>query len=135
MKLVIIRGLPGSGKSTHAKKIAHKTGSLTIEADQFFVNDGRYQFDRAKIQRAHEWCKRSCEVALKNQMDIVVSNTFVTLREMEPYFEMAKKYQADVEVLHMQGNFDNAHDVPEHTLNNMRAKWQIHTGEVFVDPA
>jgi len=134
MKLIIIRGLPGSGKSTFANKLAQKTGLLTLEADQFFVKDGLYQFDRAKIQKAHDWCKRSCDIALSNQMDVVVSNTFVTLREIEPYLEMAKKHQAEIEVLHLSGAFGTVHQVPQQTLERMQSNWQKLEGEVLINP-
>ena len=39
--LYIVRGVPGSGKSTFAKSI----GGIHIEADQFFMENGKYNFD------------------------------------------------------------------------------------------
>jgi len=43
--LVIIRGLPGSGKSTFAKKFVEK-GFKHYEADMWMVDkDGNYSFD------------------------------------------------------------------------------------------
>ena len=44
--LILVRGLPGSGKSTEAKKIA-KTGYYHFEADQYFITpSGEYKFDK-----------------------------------------------------------------------------------------
>ena len=43
--LYIVRGIPGSGKSTFAKTL----GGIHIEADQYFVDgDGNYNFDGSK---------------------------------------------------------------------------------------
>jgi len=54
--LYIIRGVPGSGKSTFAKSIA-KPWQI-FEADQFFMKHGKYDFDFTKLRLAHESCKR-----------------------------------------------------------------------------
>jgi predicted kinase len=40
-ELFLLRGLPGSGKSTLAKSL----GGIRIEADQYFMEDGVYNFD------------------------------------------------------------------------------------------
>jgi len=44
-ELILVRGLPGSGKSTFAKSL----GGVHIETDMFFIQDGEYKFDGAKI--------------------------------------------------------------------------------------
>ena len=51
-ELIIIRGIPGSGKTTMAKSYQ---GYSHYEADMFFMKDGVYNFDRAKIKNAHNW--------------------------------------------------------------------------------
>jgi len=40
-KLILVRGLPGSGKSTFAKTF----GCLHVEADMFYIVGGKYRFD------------------------------------------------------------------------------------------
>ena len=52
-ELIIIRGLPGAGKSTLAKSL----GGINIEADQYFMVDGEYKFDSSKIKLAHNYCQ------------------------------------------------------------------------------
>lgn len=49
VELLLIRGLPGSGKSTMAKEYA-KAGYVHCEADQFFEIDGQYRFDASKLR-------------------------------------------------------------------------------------
>lgn len=44
MKVKILRGLPGSGKSTYAKKLAEE-GWLHFENDMYFMKNGKYVFD------------------------------------------------------------------------------------------
>jgi len=50
-ELLIVRGLPGSGKTVMAKKM---TGYVHLEADMYFEVNGKYEYDRAKVGKAHE---------------------------------------------------------------------------------
>lgn len=43
-----MRGLPGSGKSTKAKKIAGSQG-VVYSTDDFFMVKGQYVYDGSKI--------------------------------------------------------------------------------------
>lgn len=38
--LTIVRGLPGSGKSTYARKLSAETGAMLIEPDALLVRGG-----------------------------------------------------------------------------------------------
>jgi predicted kinase len=119
--LTIIRGLPGSGKSTLAEKMR---GVVNIEADDYFINqDGEYQFNVEKIGEAHLWCQRTARSELEKGYDVVVSNTFTTLKEMRPYFYMAKEVGAEFTVITCQGHFKDVHGVPEDTLSKMAMRF------------
>ena len=63
--LLLIRGLPGSGKTTLAHKLADlQTGSICVAADDFFMEDDEYKFDSAKLQEVHERCQRTAGLAM-----------------------------------------------------------------------
>lgn len=131
-KLILIRGLPGSGKSTLAHQFA-KNHPLTkhFEADMYFMKEGEYKFDVSKLQKAHWWCEIETRLALKNNYDVVVSNTFTTKKELKAYFEIAKEFGIVPIVIHCQNSFGTIHDVPEETMNKMRARWVNDISELF----
>lgn len=116
-KLLLIRGLPGSGKSTLAKSMREYTH---VEADMYFMRDGKYQFDQSLIAEAHSWCLFLCLAALDRGENVVVSNTFVRLWEMESYKDLGYPCSTMIAT----GSFANSHDVPSSVIDRMRSKWQ-----------
>lgn len=122
LELIIIRGVPGSGKTTKAKEYKDH---FHVEADMYFIDkDGRYVFDREKLRDAHEWCMASCRKALQEGQSVVVSNTFIRRWEVKPYVAMAKKYGAKLSVIEVSGMWKNEHGVPDETVERMRFNYE-----------
>lgn len=124
MELVLIRGLPGSGKSTIAKSL-HKAGFEWFEADFYHLNDeGDYCYDPDNVKAAHDWCQSETRKALANGKRVVVSNTFTRRFEIEPYFEMANSLGIKPNVMIATGKFENVHGVPVDVVEKMRQRWE-----------
>ena len=123
--LYIVRGIPGSGKSTFAKTL----GGTHIEADQYFVDvDGNYNFDGGKIKLAHKWCQGMVQSdMILEYPKIVVSNTFTQEWEMKPYFELAKEYGYKVFTIIVENRHGgkNVHEVPEDKIQMMKDRFEI----------
>ena len=119
--LTILRGLPGSGKTTLGEALCARTGAVLVEADQFFISPhGLYEFDRRRIRDAHAWCESRVRELLDKGRDVVVANTFSRLREMKPYLEMGAPFL----VVECKGRFESTHEVPASVIENMRARWE-----------
>ena len=132
MRLILVRGVPGSGKSTFAARAF--PGVFHVENDMFHIKDCEYRFDFNKQKDAVSWCMEMCETALRNGMDVVVSNTFTKRRYVMAYAKLAAKYGADVSVYRMTGSFENRHSVPATVFNNMKNGFEDWSGETVVSP-
>lgn len=130
LKLYLIRGISGSGKSTYAKHLMKQNPTLShYEADMFFYKDGEYNFNPTLIKDAHAWCKNKTEEDLKHGKSVIVSNTFTQKWELEPYIQLAQKYGAKLIIKKASGNYQNIHNVPQEVLNNMKSRWEDIDGE------
>jgi len=129
-KLIIMRGISGSGKSTKAKELG--ADGVVLGSDDFWGED--YNFDRSKIGEAHEWNQNRVREALSNGISpVVVDNTNTQFWEMKPYVEMALEhgYEIEFEEPDTPWKFDleeltkrNQHGTPRDIINQMLMNWQ-----------
>ena len=126
--LYLVRGIPGSGKSTFAKTLVKKD-YCHKEADMYFVDaDGKYNFKPSQIKDAHKWCQEEVDNLMRySHSPVVVSNTFTQEWEMEPYFEMAKEfgYKTFSIIVENRHGGTNQHEVPDEVLTKMRERFEI----------
>ena len=128
-QLILLRGLPGSGKSTFAKTL----GGIHIEADQYFMRDGVYEFDASQLKNAHNYCQSQTRAWMSHNGEqistdrIIVSNTFTQEWEMDAYFELAEEFGYQVFSLIVENRHGSisVHDVPQRKLNEMRNRFEI----------
>lgn len=93
MKTVtIMRGVPGSGKSTFIANHAPE-GAVVCSADHFFTSpDGEYHYDESKIREAHDACFAKFVRAVADGVRcIYVDNTNSRRWEFERYTNLANE--------------------------------------------
>lgn len=98
MKVTILSGVPGSGKST----IARSMYAVVCSADDHFLVDGEYRFDVTKLADAHGACLRKFVHAIQAGKDVVVDNTNTTSEEIIPYYAFAAAWGCDIELVTVQ---------------------------------
>lgn len=126
--LVLIRGIPGSGKTTLAKEIADGVIEHPhFETDNFFTNPytGEYRFKPELIKVAHQWCQSLVfKALLDEEPKVIVSNTFTQIWELEPYLEMAQRFGYKVDIHTCTGEYTNVHGVPEEKVQEMKQRFE-----------
>ena len=130
-KLTILRGLPGSGKSTWVESARN---AVVASADSFFYDDdGVYHFDPAKLGEAHT----ACTVYLIGTMamgfpHVVLDNTCTRRWEYKVAEELAVRFGYEVQIVDL---FDggctdeelaerNRHGVPLEAIQRMREGYE-----------
>ncbi len=134
VRLILARGLPGVGKSTFAEAMV---GFKVTSTDDYFSRTGTYIFAPQEYKQAHDFCLDETRSHLRRGQNVIVANTFSRRWEMQPYLMLAQELrQAGAKVmltvidLYDAGLTDeqlaefNTHQVPIHTIQNMRARWE-----------
>ncbi|AFY61895.1 AAA family ATPase [Synechococcus sp. PCC 6312] len=121
--LVIIRGLPGAGKTDLAKRLT----KYECSADDFpnLYNNG--QLEKILVSAAHDWCQENIKEYLEvydNNEIVAVHNTFCQNWEIKPYIEMAQKHGHDFCVVTVEGDHGSIHNVPPDIMQAMKERWQ-----------
>jgi hypothetical protein len=117
-RLVLIRGLPGTGMTTRAMDYVND-GYKHLEADQFFMVNGRYCFDVERLPEANASCLERAKEALKAGEYVCVSNIFATVGDIKPYTELAVGYQ----VVEATYPWQSIHEVPIVVMRAIKASW------------
>lgn len=123
--LLVIRGLPGAGKSSLGKLMSDRV----YEADDYFIDDsGEYIFNVNKLPEAHAECAKKVEWDMAAQVPIIaVSNTFTREWEMDKYKKLALEYNYRVHYIVVENRHEgvSTHDVPAITMLRMQERFEV----------
>lgn len=128
--LILVRGLPGSGKSTLTKVLSENSKYPVLSIDDYFTDavTGKYVFEFSKNHLAY----KSCELLTKQHMEansekIFIDNTFTLEWEMEPYFKLAAEFNYMVFTVTVEHRHTgkNSHQVSDEQLKKMAEKYKV----------
>lgn len=137
-KVIITRGIPGSGKTTELER--NYPAAFVCSAVNFHTDHlGNYNFYPNGIREAHTYCQNAFRAALQNNLPLIaVDNTHIKTWEFANYIEQAEDYGYEVVVIRMK--FDdiaaaferNIHGVPLEVIARMHSMMEDYAGEIFV---
>jgi predicted kinase len=131
-KLIIWRGLPGSGKSFQIQNLPEH--AVVCSADHFFDTGTAYNFDQSKLGEAHAACQlKAFNAMAEGRPLVVIDNTNSRKWEYALYEAMGKRFGYVVEVRTIGGQSvedvrtyaeRNIHNVPEEVILKMAYRWE-----------
>lgn len=139
MGMIILRGIPGSGKSTLCKKIKDCWPYYSFSTDNYWIRpDGFYDFNGKLLTQAHSW-NLECVKNHTNSNYIIVDNVNSQLKEFREYIDLAvyKKIPIQFAEPNTPWKFDveecskrNTHSVPKETIQRILDRWET-TDEII----
>ncbi|KAM4781888.1 NEDD4-binding protein 2 isoform 1-T2 [Cyanocitta cristata] len=96
--LVLLRGVPGSGKSYLARNLLEDNpGGIILSTDDYFYKHGQYHYDPDCLGEAHDWNRKRAKEAFEMRISpIIIDNTNIQAWEMKPYVALAQQFKYKV---------------------------------------
>ena len=138
-RFIIVRGLPGGGKSFLAEKLkknfeANNLSCSVLTTDDFFVHNNQYNFDGSLLSVAHPWNLGRVIRSMMIETDvIIVPNTSTQAWEIKEYYKNAMKfgYSFDIKEPETSWKFDieecaakNSHGIGVDIIEKMLDRWE-----------
>lgn len=136
MRLTIVRGLPGSGKTRYAEMIAGKTGAIVVEPDRFLVTNGEYQFTESRFASAIIASWNAVSNAGCAGADCIYADVLPTREDIRAVIN-AYAEGANVRVVCLDSTFEdscafNIHHVRLEDIRRMERDWEAWEGEEHI---
>jgi predicted kinase len=134
-KVLVLRGLPGSGKNYYIDNFIEAEDFVVCSADDYFVRpDGVYDWNPRLLKNAHQWCYINFQKELERGTPLIIlNNTNIKKLRYSPYINRATSYDYEIEEI-IIGEFTeeaaqlyasrNVHNVPYSTIKKRMEEFE-----------
>jgi predicted kinase len=139
-KIYIMIGLPGSGKSTSAKKKVEETDIVIVSRDSIReMIKGQYCFSPSTEKLVMSITRLAFEEAVSNGFDVIVDETNLTVRMRNRWVSWAKAINKEVKIVfvvfnEMENNLERRMNNPKGTSREEWAKVIEDMKKIFTLP-
>lgn len=123
-RMLIVRGLPGSGKSTYVHK--NYPGLFLLETDMFNMVNGQYQWTRERSRVAIDLITDISVQLMRsaNTPDFVLTGVFCKYNSIEKHIFNALKNNYDIYIKTLTTDYGNIHNVPKSTIEMFKNNFE-----------
>eukprot|EP01117_Protostelium_nocturnum_P003710 TRINITY_DN14994_c0_g1_i1.p1 TRINITY_DN14994_c0_g1~~TRINITY_DN14994_c0_g1_i1.p1 ORF type:complete len:228 (-),score=66.79 TRINITY_DN14994_c0_g1_i1:55-738(-) len=139
--MYLMRGAPGSGKSTQAKELMKKEGNeqgVVFSTDDYFMQNpkGEYLFNASDLGKAHQWNQDRTEKSMVAGVSpIIIDNTNTMRWEAKQYVVNAQAHGYSIVIVEPDTEWWkskdavkmsqlNKHGVPLDAIKRMLSRWE-----------
>ena len=133
--MVLLRGLPGSGKSHFAQEKFDGDDCFVLSTDDFFYDKTSkiYNWNQRGLENAHIWNQERCRLLMERERPlIVIDNCNLVREDVVCYVSMAKQFHYIVDIIDVAPpDVDlemlaerNKHGVPLEKIKQMKEKFE-----------
>lgn len=128
--LILLRGLPGSGKTTLASLLSEQGTYPVFSVDDYFTDPltGAYSFDFKNNYLAYRQCEEQTRKVMQQAVPkIILHNTFTIDWELETYFKLASQFGYRVFVCTVENYHGgrNTHAISDEQITKMAEKYKV----------
>ncbi|KAM9192734.1 NEDD4-binding protein 2-like 2 isoform 1-T1 [Dugong dugon] len=133
--LILLRGLPGSGKTTLSRiLLGQSRDGIVLSTDDYFRYQDGYKYNVNQLGDAHDWNQNRAKQAIaQGRSPVIIDNTNTQAWEMKPYVKMAvgKGYRVEFHEPETWWRFDpeelekrNKHGVSRKKIAQMLERYE-----------
>jgi len=139
--LTIVRGLPGSGKTTYARKLAAETGAMLIEPDALLVRGGVYWYTPERYKESIRMSLLILARASQIEADMIYADVLPRISEVcdvikaDYFFSVVSTRGYRITVIDMplltvdESIARNRHNVRREDIERMAREWEPWEGQ------
>ena len=135
-KIIIIRGIPGAGKTTLATRLEGELNGMGIscvhhEADQYFAEDPR-RYLPTKAGAVYDWVIGKTRESIQHFDVVIVSNMNIHVYDVYKYVAIADESRAENIVFRLDSDYGNVHGVKPSVIKSLKRDFEPYDGEHIV---
>lgn len=123
--LIIVRGLPGSGKSTIARRLLAEDYErfVHLENDMFLTKaTGEYIWSPSAYKAASAKCFEITKLRLATGFHVIVSNCFLTNKAIKKYADLVNI--DNLYIIDVKSRFESIHNMSDKVMKRMQSSFE-----------